>query len=58
MDSIIETFPHLKDINNRNPDKDPTKIERARCFMLRSNCDDNIHKAIKYRCWTSTLNTV
>ena len=48
MDSIIEAFPHLKDINNRNPDKDLTTIERARCFMLRSNCDDNIHKGLKY----------
>ena len=48
MDKIIEAFPHLKDINNRNPEKDISSIERARCFMLRSNCDDNIHKAIKY----------
>jgi len=54
----VEAFPHLKDINNKNPDKDLTKIAgKARCFMLRSNCDDNIHKAIKYECWTSTPNT-
>ena len=53
MDSIIEAFPHLSDINNRNPLKDITNIEKARCFILRSNCDDNIHKSIKYEIWTS-----
>ena len=26
MDSIVEVFPHLKDINNRNPEKDPNTI--------------------------------
>jgi len=57
MDSIIEAFPHLKDINNRNPLKDITNIEKARCFILRSNCDDNIHKSIKYEIWTSTNRT-
>ena len=30
------------------------KIKHAKFFVLRSTCDDDIHKAIKYGIWTST----
>ena len=33
------------------------QIENARVFILKSNNDDDIHKAIKYQIWTSTQAT-
>ena len=29
-------------------------IPDAKCYVVRSNNDDDIHKAIKYSIWTST----
>lgn len=33
------------------------KLKDAEFFILRSTCDDDIHKAIKYGFWTSTHGT-
>lgn len=53
VQSIVEAFPHLKDCNN--PEFDIESISNDAVFyILRSSNDDNIHKAIKYRLWTST----
>jgi hypothetical protein len=52
FESIAKTFPHLKDINNANFDIE--SIKECKCFILRSNNEDDVHKAIKYRVWTST----
>ena len=43
-DELVKAFPHLAGINGRQPEKDPTTIEEARCFIMRSNSDDDIHK--------------
>ncbi len=43
-DEIVASFPHLSAINGREPVKDPTTIEDAKCFIMRSNSDDDIHK--------------
>ena len=37
-----------------NPSFDIEGIENAVFYILRSTCDDDIHKAIKYGFWTST----
>lgn len=36
---------------------DPDALKDAEFYVLRSTCDDDIHKAIKYGCWTSTNRT-
>jgi hypothetical protein len=36
---------------------DIESIQDAEFYILRSTCDDDIHKAIKYGCWTSTNRT-
>lgn len=51
MEEIVEVFPHLKNVNKGI---DIKSIKKARCLVLRSNNDDDIHKAIKYGIWTST----
>lgn len=38
-------------------DFDPESAGDAEFYILRSTCDDDIHKAIKYGCWTSTNRT-
>jgi hypothetical protein len=35
----------------------PESAGNAEFYILRSTCDDDIHKAIKYGCWTSTNRT-
>jgi len=45
-------FPSTLKMND--PNFDPHKIKNAKFFILRSTCDDDIHKAIKYGFWTST----
>lgn len=55
MESIVETYPELKDVNSA--EFDISKIENARFFIIRSNNDDDIHKAVKYGLWTSTPNS-
>lgn len=51
MASIAEAFPHLAKVNS---EYDISGVKYAKCFVLRSNNDDDIHKAIKYGIWTST----
>lgn len=41
LESIGEAFPHLKDVNKNFDEKN---ISNARCFVMRSNNDDDIHK--------------
>ena len=38
-------------------DFNPESAGDAEFYILRSTCDDDIHKAIKYGCWTSTNRT-
>lgn len=38
-------------------DFDPESLDDAEFYVLRSTCDDDIHKAIKYGHWTSTNRT-
>lgn len=45
-------FPSTLKMND--PGFNLKKIKQARFFVLRSTCDDDIHKAIKYGIWTST----
>jgi len=52
MANIIKKFPHLKDVNKSNLQVD--KLTDLKCFIMRSNNEDDIHKAIKYGIWTST----
>lgn len=40
-----------------DPAFDPARLKDAVFYVLRSTCDDDIHKAIKYSCWTSTSKT-
>ena len=40
-----------------DPSFEPKKLKDAVFFILRSTCDDDIHKAIKYSYWTSTHKT-
>jgi hypothetical protein len=37
-----------------DPEFNLESIKKAEFFILRSSCDDDIHKAIKYGVWTST----
>ena len=46
---IFESSMGMNDVNF-NLDK----IHDAVFYILRSTCDDDIHKAIKYGLWTST----
>ena len=45
-------FDSVSDMNN--PSFDVDGMENAVFYILRSTCDDDIHKAIKYGFWTST----
>ena len=44
-------------LSMNSEDFDPESIDEAEFYILRSTCDDDIHKAIKYGCWTSTNRT-
>ena len=48
-------FPACRQMNSE--DFDPNYIDDAEFYILRSTCDDDIHKALKYGCWTSTNRT-
>ena len=53
FESIKTSFSNLKEINQNDLNiKGLSKDNR--CFILRSNNDDDIHKAMKYSIWTST----
>eukprot|EP01016_Furgasonia_blochmanni_P044654 TRINITY_DN621_c0_g3_i1.p1 TRINITY_DN621_c0_g3~~TRINITY_DN621_c0_g3_i1.p1 ORF type:complete len:354 (-),score=120.11 TRINITY_DN621_c0_g3_i1:432-1493(-) len=54
IESIAQTFPELKDVNNNATASTITNLKEGRVFIMRSNNDDDIHKAIKYGVWTST----
>lgn len=45
-------FDSVKNMND--PNFHPEEIYDAYFYILRSTCDDDIHKAIKYGFWTST----
>ena len=48
-------FHSCEDMNE--PRFNLAKLNDAEFFVLRSTCDDDIHKAIKYGYWTSTHGT-
>lgn len=50
---IHEALPHLKSINSL--DFDVSKVGNAYFFIVRSTNDDDIHKAIKYQIWASSV---
>ena len=52
---IRAAFESCAGVND--PAFDPAKLKDAVFYVLRSTCDDDIHKAIKYACWTSTTKT-
>ena len=52
INKIKAHFPSCATFNNSNLDFNA--LSRAEFFILRSTCDDDIHKAIKYGLWTST----
>jgi len=52
IQAVAQTFPHLKDVNGDT--LDISGLKDVRCFIMRSNNEDDIHKAIKYGIWTST----
>ncbi|KRX03029.1 hypothetical protein PPERSA_08104 [Pseudocohnilembus persalinus] len=53
MEKLLKTYPHLKTLKEAE-DQDFEKIEDAKAYIIRSNTDDDIHKAIKYGVWCST----
>lgn len=53
--SIRKNFSSCYSLNDE--DVDFSALDKAEFFVLRSTCDDDIHKAIKYGIWTSTQNT-
>lgn len=55
LDAIKKTFLPLGDINNAHFDK--VTLDNAIFFVIRSNNEDDVHKAIKYGVWTSTRRT-
>ncbi|EGR27167.1 YTH YT521-B-like family protein, putative [Ichthyophthirius multifiliis] len=50
LNEIVEIFPHLSSLQQP---LDINTINNAICLVMRSNNDDDIHKAIKYGIWTS-----
>ena len=51
-EKIRQSIPSCAKMNN--PDFEPTKFQNARFFIIRSYCEDDVHKAIKYGNWCST----
>ena len=41
-DDIADKLPHLKNVNKNLVDFN--NIKNARCFVIRSNTDDDVHK--------------
>ena len=52
INEIANSFPHLSNVNKDSIDFN--NIKAAKCFVIRSNTDDDVHKAIKYGVWTTT----
>jgi len=42
FNEIVEAFPHLKKVNSNSIDFQ--NIKTAKCFVIRSNTDDDVHK--------------
>ena len=42
LSDISDALPHLKNINSNSFDFN--NIKNARCFVIRSNTDDDVHK--------------
>jgi len=51
-ESICEVFPNLKNVNSKSFEVD--NVKDCRAFIIRSNNEDDVHKAIKYGIWTSS----
>lgn len=49
---IKSHFPRCHTVNSQSLTFE--RLQHAEFFILRSTCDDDIHKAIKYGLWTST----
>lgn len=49
---VKASFPRCATVNNEKLSFE--RLKQAEFFVLRSTCDDDIHKAIKYGLWTST----
>lgn len=49
---MLSGLPHLKNINQP---LDMGRIGNASFFIIRSTNDDDIHKAIKYQLWASSV---
>ena len=52
INKVKNHFPSCANVNNLT--KNFSNLPRGEFFILRSTCDDDIHKAIKYGIWTST----
>ena len=52
LSKIRSTFVSCSNVNDSRADF--SALDDAEFFVLRSTCDDDIHKAIKYGVWTST----
>jgi len=52
LDELIKTYPHLQSLKDAKK-VDYTTVD-AESYIIRSNNDDDIHKAIKYKVWCST----
>lgn len=52
MNKIKAAFNSTRNANNKNFDYE--KIKNGIFFIIRSSCDDDIHKAIKYGIWSSS----
>lgn len=51
---IRSTFNCLSNVNKEF--SDIQQFKNSKFFMMRSSTQDDIHKAMKYGVWTSTLN--
>ena len=51
---LTTSFPQLAKLFKRDVLEKYTKAENNIYFKIASNCEENIHKAIKYGIWTST----
>ena len=53
LKEITKSFPQLQSVID-SENLETEKIKNSYSFILRSNNDDDIHKAIKYGIWSST----
>jgi hypothetical protein len=55
IEAIRKAYAGLANINN--PDVTKLQLDKALFFVIRSNNEDDVHKAMKYGVWTSTRRT-